>query len=147
MVLTIARKEFTEMARDGRFRWMGGIVLLLLFASLALGWKHYRQVKTEHDAAQAASRDTWVNQGRRNPHSAAHYGVYAFKPKSQLSMVDTGVDPYVGVAVYLEAHHMCTQMRGVREASPLTRTTFWRGEYDHNPALRSEFLSICGVSR
>jgi ABC-2 type transport system permease protein len=25
-------------------------------------------------------------------------------PKSQLSMVDTGVDPYVGVAVYLEAH-------------------------------------------
>jgi GTP cyclohydrolase I len=38
-------------------------------------------------------------------------------------------------------------MRGVREVSPLTRTTFWRGEYDRNPALRSEFLSICGVSR
>jgi GTP cyclohydrolase IA len=52
-----------------------------------------------------------------------------------------------GVAVYLEAHHLCTQMRGVREVSPLTRTTFWRGEYDHNPALRSEFMSICGVSR
>jgi len=52
-----------------------------------------------------------------------------------------------GVAVYLEAHHLCTQMRGVREVSPLTRTTFWRGEYDDNPALRSEFLSICGVSR
>jgi GTP cyclohydrolase I len=52
-----------------------------------------------------------------------------------------------GVAVYLEAHHLCMQMRGVREASALTRTTFWRGEYDHNPALRAEFLSICGVSR
>jgi GTP cyclohydrolase I len=52
-----------------------------------------------------------------------------------------------GVAIYLEAHHLCTQMRGVREVSPLTRTTFWRGEYDHNPALRTEFLSICGVSR
>jgi GTP cyclohydrolase I len=52
-----------------------------------------------------------------------------------------------GVAVYLEAHHLCMQMRGVREVSPLTRTTFWRGEYDRNPALRSEFLSICGVSR
>jgi GTP cyclohydrolase I len=48
-----------------------------------------------------------------------------------------------GVAVFLEAHHLCMQMRGVREVSPLTRTTFWRGEYDHNPALRSEFLSIC----
>jgi GTP cyclohydrolase I len=52
-----------------------------------------------------------------------------------------------GVAVYLEAHHLCTQMRGVREVSPLTRTTFWRGEFDHNAALRAEFLTICGVSR
>src|ERR1700693_567798 len=31
-----------------------------------------------------------------------------------------------GVAVYLEAHHLCTQMRGVREVAPLTHTTFWR---------------------
>ncbi|HSH80949.1 MAG TPA: GTP cyclohydrolase I [Herpetosiphonaceae bacterium] len=52
-----------------------------------------------------------------------------------------------GVAVYLDAHHLCTQMRGVREDSPLTRTTFWRGEYAGNPALRTEFLAICGVQR
>ncbi|HET9220929.1 MAG TPA: GTP cyclohydrolase I FolE [Roseiflexaceae bacterium] len=52
-----------------------------------------------------------------------------------------------GVAVYLEAHHLCTQMRGVREVSPLTRTTFWRGEFDQNAELRAEFLAICGVSR
>jgi len=52
-----------------------------------------------------------------------------------------------GVAVYLEAHHLCMQMRGVREVSPLTRTTFWRGEYDHNAALRAEFRNICGVAR
>src|SRR5436305_2764775 len=50
-----------------------------------------------------------------------------------------------GVAVYLEAHHLCTQMRGVRETSPLTHTTFWRGEYDSNAALRAEFFSVCGV--
>ena len=60
--------------------------------------------------------------------------------------LDAMLEPH-GVAVYLEAHHLCTQMRGVQEVLPLTRTTFWRGEYDHNPALRSEFLSICGVSR
>ena len=47
-----------------------------------------------------------------------------------------------GVAVYLQAHHLCTQMRGVRETEPLTRTTFWRGEYERNPALRTEFLEI-----
>lgn len=50
-----------------------------------------------------------------------------------------------GVAVYLEAHHLCTQMRGVREAAPLTRTTFWRGEYENNAELRAEFFAMCGV--
>src|SRR5579884_550763 len=48
-----------------------------------------------------------------------------------------------GVAVYLQAHHLCTQMRGVRETAPFTHTSFWRGAYENNPALRAEFLSIC----
>jgi GTP cyclohydrolase I len=52
-----------------------------------------------------------------------------------------------GVAVYLEAHHLCTQMRGVREISPMTRTTYWRGEYVANATLRSEFLVACGLER
>lgn len=52
-----------------------------------------------------------------------------------------------GIAVYLEAHHLCTEMRGVRETSPLTRTTYWRGEYDSNPALRAEFFTACGLQR
>ena len=52
-----------------------------------------------------------------------------------------------GVAVYMEAHHLCTQMRGVREVSPLTRTTHWRGAYDADPALRSEFYVACGLER
>jgi GTP cyclohydrolase IA len=50
-----------------------------------------------------------------------------------------------GVAMYIEAHHLCTQMRGVRETAPLTHTTFWRGEYERNAALRAEFLSMCGL--
>ncbi len=51
-----------------------------------------------------------------------------------------------GVAVYLDAHHLCTQMRGVPEESPTTRTTFWRGAYDADPALRAEFLTTSGLS-
>jgi GTP cyclohydrolase I len=52
-----------------------------------------------------------------------------------------------GVAVYLEAHHLCVEMRGVKGMAPITRTTFWRGNYDSDPALRSEFLSACGVKK
>ena len=43
-----------------------------------------------------------------------------------------------GVAVHLEASHLCTQMRGVEEQSR-TVTTFWRGDYA-DPELRREFL-------
>jgi GTP cyclohydrolase I len=60
--------------------------------------------------------------------------------------LDAMLHPH-GVAVYLEAHHLCTQMRGVREISPLTRTTFWRGNYENDPALRNEFFIACGLDR
>ncbi len=52
-----------------------------------------------------------------------------------------------GVAVYLEAHHLCVEMRGVRDITPTTRTTFWRGEYENNPNLRSAFFTACGLQR
>ena len=52
-----------------------------------------------------------------------------------------------GIAVYMEAQHLCTEMRGVREISPLTRTTFFRDEYEGNPNLRSEFYTACGLQR
>jgi GTP cyclohydrolase I len=58
--------------------------------------------------------------------------------------LETMLQPH-GVAVYLEAHHLCTEMRGVRAIAPLTRTTFWRGAYDENAALRAEFFTVCGV--
>lgn len=50
-----------------------------------------------------------------------------------------------GVAVFIRAKHMCVEMRGVRETSPATRTTVFRGEYANDPALRAEFLSVCGI--
>jgi GTP cyclohydrolase I len=46
-----------------------------------------------------------------------------------------------GVAVHLEAAHLCTQMRGVEEESSRTATTFWRGLYDEDADLRREFLA------
>ncbi|WP_128429458.1 GTP cyclohydrolase I [Streptomyces cyaneus] len=49
-----------------------------------------------------------------------------------------------GVAVHLEAVHLCTQMRGVREIESSTRTTHWRGTYDEDPQLRGEFFTLCG---
>lgn len=46
------------------------------------------------------------------------------------------------VAVQIDAHHTCTQMRGVRELHPKTRTVVWRGEYANSDHLRDEFFQL-----
>ncbi len=60
--------------------------------------------------------------------------------------LETMLEPF-GVAVYLEAHHLCVEMRGVRETSPKTRTTVWRGLYGTDPSLRAEFMTTSGLQR
>jgi GTP cyclohydrolase IA len=47
-----------------------------------------------------------------------------------------------GVAVHVEAAHLCTQMRGVREERSRTWTSFWRGTYETEPEMRREFLDV-----
>ncbi len=50
-----------------------------------------------------------------------------------------------GTAVFLDATHLCTQMRGVREHEPTTRTTAYRGAYVSDAALRAEFFAMAGI--
>ena len=104
MVIRIARKELLEMTRDGRFRIAGGVVLLLLLTALGLGWRRHADVTTAHEIAIAQEREIWESQGEKSPHSAAHYGVYAFKPTGRLAFFDPGTEAYTGVTVWLEAH-------------------------------------------
>ena len=60
--------------------------------------------------------------------------------------LETMLHPH-GVAVFLEANHLCVEMRGVRESAPKTRTTVWRGQYAEDASLRSEFFAACGLQR
>ena len=60
--------------------------------------------------------------------------------------LETMLHPH-GVAVFLEAHHLCMEMRGVRETAPMTRTTVWRGHYAEDASLRAEFFTACGLQR
>ena len=58
--------------------------------------------------------------------------------------LDRMMEPH-GVAVYVEAHHLCTQMRGVREMHPKTRTTSYRGVYVDSAQMRGEFFDVSGL--
>ncbi|MEM8556899.1 MAG: ABC transporter permease subunit [Bacteroidota bacterium] len=104
MTLTIAKKEAAETLRDGRFWWTTAIVLMLLVGALATGWLHTERLEAQHAEAASAERTVWTGQGEKNPHSAAHFGTYAFKPVTPLLAVDRGLTAYTGVALFMEGH-------------------------------------------
>jgi ABC-2 type transport system permease protein len=120
--LTIAVKDATETWRDGRFRWAAGLLFLLLIAAVAGGAQHQAQIAAQHADAQQAERDAWLDKGDMNPHAAAHYGAFVFKPVQPLSAIDPGLDPFLGVFVFLEAHkQQLARYRPIADAAPTRR--------------------------
>lgn len=47
-----------------------------------------------------------------------------------------------GVAVVIEASHMCMQMRGVQKQNAVTTTSAFTGEFLDNPKTREEFIDL-----
>lgn len=104
MLRHIISKEYAELLAEDRLRWSAMAVYLLFAVALFTGYTYYTQTNRQHQQAQEASYEQWLNQGAKNPHSAAHYGFYAYKPVPLLSIIDKGMDDYLGNAVWLEAH-------------------------------------------
>lgn len=90
-----------------RTKWLLGIsvgFILVLFTSILLG--HYQtQKQTEsYLSAQKELRQQWESIEAMNPHSAAHYGTYVFKPSNLLSSLDEGVNSVTGNVLRVEGH-------------------------------------------
>src|SRR6056297_984112 len=80
-----------------------GFVLVLIF-SIVLGnyqtkkqWERYKTAKNE-------LRAQWESIDAMNPHGAAHYGTYVFKPANLLSSLDEGVNSITGNVLRVEGH-------------------------------------------
>lgn len=118
----IAVKDATETWRDGRFRWAAVLLFVLLVAATAGGIQHQSLIARQHADAQLAERDAWLDKGDMNPHAAAHYGAFVFKPVQPLSAIDPGLDPFLGVFVFLEAHkQQLARHRPIEDAAPTRR--------------------------
>ena len=52
-----------------------------------------------------------------------------------------------GVAVVIEAQHLCMMMRGVEKQNSIATTSTMLGAFKDNPATRSEFYSLVGSRR
>ncbi|MGJ5206779.1 ABC transporter permease subunit [Bradyrhizobium sp. HKCCYLR20261] len=122
MFAFIAAKETREIIRDGRLLWAGGLICLLLALALVAGWQRHAQVNSERSAGQALDYEAWLQQGRRHPHDAAEQGMHVFKPEPPLSIIDPGIEPYVGSTVWLQAHRQSElKFRPAQDATGLQR--------------------------
>ncbi len=124
MIIRIARREFIETLRDGRFRSLAAILLALLLTTLLIGWRQYLRQADQRAAAQSKMREQWLNMIRMPPHLAAHTGTMLFKQPLALTAFERGIDSYMGVAVFLEAHK--------------------RNPFDHKPAEESPIRQRLG---
>ena len=83
------------------------VSLIFILSIISLTWMSNLQSENQSKAQAAAEkhiRAQWDNLEPMNPHRAAHYGVYVFKPISILNSLDDGVSSITGNVLKLEGH-------------------------------------------
>jgi len=83
------------------------VSLIFILSIISLAWMSNLQSESQSKAQAAAEkhiRSQWDNLEPMNPHRAAHYGVYVFKPISILNSLDDGVSSITGNVLKLEGH-------------------------------------------
>ena len=84
--------------------WLLASVTLLGLLALGLQISEISTKGQKRKAAQEASRKAWLSQDEKHPHIAAHFGNYAYKEPSALTVFDPGLTSYTGTSVYMEPH-------------------------------------------
>ena len=80
-----------------------GFVLVLIF-SIVLGNYQTKKQSERYKTAKNELRAQWGSIDAMNPHGAAHYGTYVFKPANLLSSLDEGVNSITGNVLRVEGH-------------------------------------------
>ena len=100
----LLRKDGLEFLRDRRLLGASALVLLLGLLALLLALGQVTAYERDRRAAEEQDRATWLSQGARNPHGAAHFNAWAFRPLTALALLEPGVTPHAGAAIWMEAH-------------------------------------------
>lgn len=100
----IARQMRVSLWREKRLLWVIGITVLLAVVAALHGSRQIALFEEDRLAAENLDRQTFVEQGERNPHSVAHFSRFAMRPVSAATILDPGIRPYSGSAVWMEAH-------------------------------------------
>lgn len=118
----IVAKELMLLRREPLVRSLFIVMIVLVLGSLLTGLQREQVFDKEKAAALETDRSVWMNQGDRNPHSAAHFSRYAFRPASPLALLDPGTTDFAGLAIWMEAHYQDpAEFRRAEDGGELSR--------------------------
>ena len=96
--------EWLGYFRNKLFVFLGVFFIFFLSLVTFLGIIQNDKIQNEQKLAHEHIRAQWDGMEASNPHSAAHYGTYAFKPISVLNSIDEGISSVTGNVLRLEGH-------------------------------------------
>lgn len=100
----IIKNEWQFLGRNRVLLSISAGFLLVLLLSVFLGNQQMQKQSKAYQTAQDHLRKQWESIDAMNPHGAAHYGTYVFKPASLLSSLDEGVNSITGNVLKVEGH-------------------------------------------
>lgn len=100
----IIKNEWQFLSRSRVLLGLSAGFLLVLLLSVILGKLENKAQAERYTSASSQMRQQWENIDAMNPHSAAHYGTYVFKPANMLSSLDAGVSSVTGNVLRVEGH-------------------------------------------
>lgn len=101
---SLPRKDVLVFARDRRLLLAALLIAVLALTAIITGFGQVRAYERDRLTTETRDMRTWLGQGKRNPHTAAHLSMWALRPLSAPAVLDPGVFPYAGAAIWMEAH-------------------------------------------
>ena len=103
-MIDIIINEWKSLIRNQLFIYSTVFFVLSLSLVVWMGILQQENQQQSQSEAQKHVRKQWENLEAMNPHRAAHYGSFAFKPLNILNAMDGGINDITGNVLQLEGH-------------------------------------------
>ena len=88
MNMQLIKLELAMLIRERRVLWLLlGVAALILLSFMLVALETANANAAKYSTARA-ERERWLNQDQKDPHSAAHHSIFAFKPAPALATLD-----------------------------------------------------------
>ena len=100
----LAKQELKQILRGKIHRSLIVSIWGLIAIAGWIGGVRVAELRQTHIGVTALERRAWEEQPDRHPHRAAHFGQFAFRSPGVLEVIESGVLPFTGSAIYIEPH-------------------------------------------